>query len=407
MKRLSLILFVLVQFSIGFAQREMELDCDVRPVTSKMIINGRQIFYALPKNVIRIEIEIKKTIQYEGPYSGFALKYLNISEGIVLVDNEFYSIESLNIHRISQPDSNRFFAVSNSNYMGFPALQLNTDGVIVGCNNLEQCEGYNTLTCPLKTPEIELEEFLFTDLGVSPFTMEKKETLYRTVQTDSTPVKVPYTQTKIVSTTMETNAREAASVIRKLRKRRMKLIMGIKDETFAVEGEAMKKMIEELEIYEQQYLELFIGKSIDKSQTYYFDFEPNEESEMEQQIVAWFSKNKGLVLGKPDARKNNYKPLILKAQVRGKLPTPQIQVMDQAQKSPVAIKYGLYYRIPGRIDLALQFENRTLIDQQLEIAQKGVVVPLPVFYLNNSDYSIEFHAETGGIKRIYKNEKNN
>ena len=59
------------------------------------------------------------------------------------------------------------------------------------------------------------------------------------------------------------DAEAAADFIRKLRKRRNKLIYGDGGETFAVEGESMKKMLDALDVYEQKYLELFIGKTIE------------------------------------------------------------------------------------------------------------------------------------------------
>jgi hypothetical protein len=249
--------------------------------------------------------------------------------------------------------------------------------------------------------ETELENFLFLDLGIKSFLEETEETNYKTIQTDSTPIKIPIASSKLVPTSVEVNAESAAEFIRKLRKRRLKLIYGDAGETFAVEGESMKKMVEELDAYEQKYLELFIGKTIERSFTYYFNFVPDDKSDSEQQILAWFSRSKGIELSKSDTRKGDFQALTLTSNLISKIPEPKVQTIDQKQKSSVPVKFGLYYRIPGRVDAILQYGDKTLTRQQIEIAQKGVIIPMPVDYLNSPNYSIEFYPETGALKRIY------
>jgi hypothetical protein len=401
MNRIIVIFLICLNSLSAFSQKELEFSCDVKQVKSKMEIDGKQLFYALPKNSIQVEVEIKKTTQIEGPYSGFALKYLNISEGTIQMDDEFFTLVSAKFHRISQVDSSAFFAVNYEGYGGFPALQLNADGVILGCNVKEPIQGYATAVCAELQIETELENFLFLDLGIKSFLEETEETKYKTIQTDSTPIKIPIASSKLVPTSVEVNAESAAEFIRKLRKRRLKLIYGDSGETFAVEGESMKKMVEELDAYEQKYLELFIGKTIERSFTYYFSFVPDDKSDSEQQVLAWFSRSKGLELSKSETRKGDFQALTLTSNLISKIPEPKVQTIDQKQKSSVPVKFGLYYRIPGRIDAMLQYGDKTLTRQQIEIAQKGVIIPMPVDYLNSPNYSIEFYPETGALKRIY------
>ena len=400
MKQLIILIFLFLQLIPCFSQKGTNASCEVRHVTSKLMIDGRQMFYALPKNIIEIKVVIKKTTQFEGPYSNYAQKYLNITEGVIQMDDEFYTIETVKFDRTSIPDSSRFYSLSYIGYDGLPLLQLNPDGILIGCNVNKTVQGYSTINSPILISEPQTEEFKFTDLGVKPFLVEKKETLYKTVQTDSTTLKVPYTKTKMVSTSDDFNADEIAALIRKIRKRRMKLVMGYKDETFAVDGKSMVKMVEELDELEQMYIELFMGKTIEKTHTYSFSYEPDEDSNAEQKIVGWFSPSKGLNVSKPNIRRSDYQPLVLKSQVIGKVPDSEIKVMNNTQKTPVAIKYGLYYRIPGRIDVSLHVFDKKLASQQWEIAQKGRVIPLPVDYLNDQKYSIEFYPETGALKRI-------
>lgn len=403
MKQILLIIILLIQFITVFSQKEEGADCDVKKVTSKFIIDGRQMFYVLPKNTIRVEVEVKKTIQYEGPYSTFAPKYLNISEGIIQMDAESYSIISVQFSRTSKADSSQYYSITSNGYEDFPMLQLNADGVILGCNLTKPVPDYSTISKPFTATKSKMEDFNFADLGIKPFLVEKEITLYKTVETDSTPQRVSYVQSKIEPTTAEYNAEEAAAFIRKIRKRRMKLVMGLKEEVIEVEGKSMRAMIEELNKYERLYLELFLGKTVEKTDKYYFEFEPNSKSGNEQQNLGWFSQSRGISSVKPDAKRKDFKPLEIKSQTISEMPKSQIQTMDKSGKTPVPIKYGLYYRIPGRIDMSLHYSNKIIARQKWEIAQKGKVLPLPVDYLNNHKYSIEFYPETGALKGIFLN----
>ncbi len=402
MKHFLLFLIFSLVTIYAYSQKDAELNFDVRHVSSKFTLDGHQLFYALPKNKILIELRVKKTVEYAGPYRDYAEKFLNITDNVILADNEYYSIVDVKFHEFSVPDSNQFYVINCTGLTSFPILQLNSEGVILGCNSDTQLAGYSNEIIQMLQPENESPDFGFTDLGIKPFIEDKSETVYRIMQTDSTPTRVPVSQSKMVPTTVEQNADKAAAFIRKLRKRRLKLITGDKEESYVADGQAMKEMIEELDNYEQNYLELFMGKMVESVNNYYFEFNPDEGSEAEQQIIGWFSTNKGIKPNRPDIRRSDYQPLIIKAQTLGKIPETQIQVMDQSQKSPTPIKYGPYYRLPGRIKVSLQFSELTLAQQQFTVAQKGKILALPVAYLNNADYAIEFYPETGALKRIYK-----
>jgi hypothetical protein len=76
--------------------------------------------------------------------------------------------------------------------------------------------------------------------------------------------------------------------------------------------------------------------------------------------------------------------------------------MNNSGKSPVAIRHGLFYRIPAWVNLSLSFTDKVLLSQKMLIAQRGTVAPLPADYLNQGIYEIEFYPDLGSIKRIQK-----
>ncbi len=395
------ILIVSFIFAIQvFSQKPETASCEVRSVSSKLAIDGHQLLYALPKNTIHIAIQLTQTHQTPGPYAEYAKKYLNITDGIIQSENTFYEITHINFEKNSYPDSSCFYNINCFGYLNMPELQLNADGVILGCNLPYSVPDYKIPENLVFNKQKEPESFYFYDLGAIPFVEEKDETTFKTQQTDSTHVKVPVTISKLVATTEENNAMEAADFVRKLRKRRLKLLVGLKDESLAVEGPALQVMVNELEQLEKKYLELFIGKTQIQNINYYFDIEPEASVESEQQILGWFSANSGLVYSKPDIRKSDFKPLLLRSEVVGRIPDLTLQTMDNSTKNPIPIKYGLYYRIPGMISVSLQLADLILAQQKIQIAQKGRIIPLPIDYLTNNQYGIEFYPESGALKKI-------
>lgn len=384
-----------------FAQKETTISNDVRPVNSNIDINGYQLFYSLPKNFIRISINVKQVVQEPGPYAIWSEKYLNISDGVIQDELSYFELESAFLSRYSRPDSACQYAISYSGYGSFPALQLADNGVLMGCNLNYKVQDMTPIPEDKTVFNTEPAPIHFFDLGVIPFVEEKNETLYKMVQTDSTPQRVPYEKVSIEPTSEEHNAKEAADFIRKLRKRRLKLLIGLKDETFVVEGEAMQVMVDELNKLEQQYLELFVGKTVERKFVYSVDFEPDADVQAEQQVVGWFSQTHGFSAEKPDLRKSDFKPLTVSARSLGKLPEVSVQKMDNSGKSPIVIKYGLYYRIPAMVQVSLTYYEKELCTQKILIAQKGVVMPLPADYLNHA-YGIEFNPELGALRQILK-----
>ncbi|MBI9066210.1 MAG: DUF4831 family protein [Salinivirgaceae bacterium] len=401
MKKIYISIIILIACITVYAQKDFHTNIDVRRASVKQVIDGYQLYYSLPKNIIRIELTIKKTNQIAGPYAKYASKYLNISEGYIPMDNEFYEINNIEFQRYSKPDSNQVFVITAKGLGNLPGIQLNEDGVILGCNVGQPLTGYDTKTCQMQTPPVGESEYFFTDFGIKPFLKEKTEKGFRMVQTDSISVKVPYSKESWIEKTDEEIAEEIANLIVKIKKRKLKLLLGDKGEVNALDGLAMEVSMAELEKIENDYLSLFTGITQTSEQKFYFDYDPDIDIEAEQQIVVWFSPSNGLSIRKPEIRKKDFNPIVVKSNVIGKVSSPKIEMMNTSEKTPVPIKYGLYYRIPGRINMSIEYDNNILAKKQMEVTQKGLVVPMPVSYLN-AGFSIQFYPETGGIKSIHE-----
>lgn len=375
------------------AQKENESGFYVNQVQGTLNIDGRQIFYSLPQNALSVSIKISKCTEVKGPYADYAEKYLNITSGVISENKTTYKIESVKVDRSSQIDTSQFYAINFSSFENMPNIQLSSNGTILAYNCKRKIEE------PKKAKkhndiEPETDTYNFYDLGVKPFIMiEELED-----ENDTLEVKKPVKQ-KITIMTAEENAAEAAAFVRKIRKRRLKLAAGITGEANAVDGKAMKTMLEELNSTEDEYLRLFVGHKSEVTYTQTISISPSQLSESDQLTIGYFSKSQGLSQ-KQDAKRSDAYPITLKTSTLSSTPKVSIKEVETSAKSTSNIKYGIYYRIPATVSVSVNCNGATLYSENMAIAQKGIVVPLPAEYLNSNRHSIEFDAETGAIKSI-------
>lgn len=401
MKRLTILLLLLCLTIFVFPQKNNAGKHGVYPINANFQTYGNQVFYALPKNKIKVNLHIKKTKIIQGPYAPYALKYLNISEGIASSDATYYAIQDVSIDRYSIADSSKFYVI-NTEEENMPLISLRADGVIISYN-LKNNEENNVLPEQtfLKSNTIT-QSFSFTDLGVKHFLVREKETSFKSVTTDTGLIKVPFEKITEKSTSEEKNAEEAAAFIRKLRKRRSKLLFGMLDKVVPADGDALQIRVNELKKLEQAYIELFTGKKIESEQVYSFDFEPSDEDDNEQTMLCWFSPQQGINYAKPTLKHDGYEPIFLKITTQNQLPKAQINTIDASSKNS-EITYGLYYRIPAQTSCLLAFQNKILIKKTMQIAQKGRILALPKSYIKNK-FSIAYYPETGAIKFVKEKE---
>jgi len=393
----AITIVTLTSATVAFGQKDVETSYFVTPVQGEINIDGHQVLYSLPANSLMVSLKIEKTVKAKGPYAQYAEKYLNITTGITDETSITYSIENLKVERQSQPDTSLLYAINFTGFDNLPMVQLNADGTILACNCPRLVEGYKPAK-PQNSVEPDAQPINFFDMGVKPFIIDAEE---EESEEDSVEVKKPKMQQPIV-TTEEENAAAAAAFIRKIRKRRLKLVAGMAEETNPVDGKALKLMIQQLDQLEAEYLNLFVGKSAKYVYTQSVMVMPNGTDDTEQITLGYFSKQNGFS-AKQDPKRGDSYPIIMKINTLSSSPKVSIKEVDTSSKSSSSIKYGLYHRIPGTVSISIDCDGLLHHTSQWTIAQKGLVVPMPSEYLTNHKYSIEFDAETGALKRITGN----
>ncbi|MGC9341859.1 MAG: DUF4831 family protein, partial [Bacteroidales bacterium] len=208
---------------------------------------------------------------------------------------------------------------------------------------------------------------VFTDLSVKRNLTEVTDTLYKTIISDSSYVRVPVLRKQREAKTIEQKAEEAANFIIKIRKRRFKLLAG-QYEIFP-EGRALAISVDELDKLEKEYLELFIGKRIKQTFRRSFVITPESLKSEQNFVVARFSPFTGVV----DAEGSSETPLNLEVAPLGKLKSlgTTIQPYQTAENT-------LIYRIPDLADVTLSIQSEVLYQGRMQIYQAGEKVGYPV-----------------------------
>ncbi len=378
--------------TVAMAQKDAESFIQVNSIKGNSFSsNGRQIVYSLPQNYFSITFNVKKVVKVAGPYANWAEKYLNITSDVITSNETNYAIEDVKINRFSVPDSSNRYAISYSNQDLAPAITLASNGMIATCNAHADITVNEPDIITVNQLENNNIEARFFDLGVKSFMCEEGDDEEN--EADSLENKKP---TTIIPKTDEQNAEDAASFIRKLRKRRLKLAVGMSGEVNSYDGLAMQTMLAEIDKLEKSYIELFVGRVIESHYTETFTIAPTSSTEVEQRHIVWFSPSQGFTV---NARKSDAVDIQLKITTLSSKTDVERQTTDASSKSSSAIRYGLYYREPAIAVLSIDCPNVLRFRTQTTIAQKGSVLSLPADYFNHK-YSIVFDTETGALKSI-------
>ena len=225
----------------------------------------------------------------------------------------------------------------------------------------------------MKGPALESDfkrDYLrYVDLGVDGNFEKRTETMYKTLVTDTSYVRVPVQRSIVEQKSPLRKAEEAADFVLELRNRRFEMLTG-EYEVFP-NGEAMAAAIEKLDQLEESYLTLFAGKTISRMGKRAYFIVPETGSSPSRYRLDMFSSQLGFVpaeLMEGDPLEVQIKPLgiinALDGQVSG---NPEERGYDK-----------LYYRLPDVVELKVKLGGDVLSTQRISIFQSGAVITSPI-----------------------------
>ena len=315
------------------------------------------IIYSLPSTTIALEVEAEHESFIAGPYAKYAQKYLGIDARTESADT--YTISSIKMSPYIEADPTVRVAINLGTAKNPAANFLNfcSQGLIIASDS------YTGKPSQWRFPSVANAD-QFASSGATSNFDSKTTTLYKTVKTASGLERVPVQQTQVVEKSLEKKAEETASLIFALREKRMDIITGNTDATYS--GEAMGAAIEEITRLEQEYLTLFLGKSIKDTQRVVFDVVPKATNANQMYIAFRISDTQGLL----PASNMGGRPIVLELQ---KESTPVV-----ASENTASPKGRIYYRVPATMLVKVLDGQKLLLQSRMPVYQLGETVSFPL-----------------------------
>lgn len=316
------------------------------------------ITYSLPMTTITLEVEAIQEKFYAGPYAKYAEKYLGIEARTESKDT--YTLGEIEMIPCIEADPSVRVAVNLGTSKNASANFLNfcSQGLIITSDSYTGKEAQWRFPSAADNSE-------FASSGATSNLDSRTTTLYKSVKTASGLEKVPVQQTQVVEKSVERKAEETAAMIFRLRQKRLDIITGDTDATYS--GEAMAAAIGEITRLEQEYLSLFIGKSLVDEQTVVFDVVPKAENGGNQMYIAFrLSDTQGLV----PASNMSGRPIVLELQQDG---TQSAGVSEVAASA----KGKIYYRQPATMLVKLLDGQKLIMQSRVPVYQLGQTLSFP------------------------------
>lgn len=323
--------------------------------------NNFGITYSLPKTSLVVDAEVTKVTCKAGPYYQYAEKYLGVKDAIT-EDKVYYELGKTRLINHGIPDEANTYIVEFKQGTVAPYAYLTEEGLLCSIN------------AEYTPVESELDA------------VKKKKGQQEKVTDTSV-----FSEELLMAGSTARQAEIAAKQIYRIRESRMNILTGEAD-NLPPDGEAMKLVIQQLEEQEKALSNLFTGIRI--KETEHFEVTVIPHDDLENEILFRFSKQIGIVdiddLGGAPVYMN------LKATERAPMLEPK-----EAEKKEKSLK-GIVYNVPGKADIEIFMNKKTLYKGEAQITQFGTREGLaPVMFEDKkAPVKVTFYPETGAIKQI-------
>jgi hypothetical protein len=329
---------------------------------SKALSNSggpKTLVYSLPKTRIDIQLQVTKIKTIAGPYAAYAERFLTLA-GAPTNDSEVYEITKVDIIPVNEPDPDHFYAISFNSY---PAnlsnlFTMTQEGLMLDLQN-----SWNAVSHEFESKYsgsgINFERSIY-----EPNIVEKIDTVYKTVLTDASFVKVPIYKKSMEIKNEEDKARNMADLILKIRKRRLKLMMG--EYEYHPDGAALKAIVEELGKQETELMSHFIGKKITETAHYTYSIMPDGTASKE---LVWFSPEKGI----SETSKAGANAVSIFVVAKDVVSTPAAG--KELEKSA---SNSIFFRSPVINNITVKLGNTVLANAKVPVYQSGKLQIMPV-----------------------------
>jgi len=371
------------------------LSCDaqkqsikVTPLKEVKSALQNSMFYYLPKNVIVVEIDATQTISFKGPYHQFTERYLGFKN--LTNENKInWKIDKVDLSSYPVADTTYCYVIENIGNTSAHLVSLTEDGLLRGIN-IDPVQENLYVTYEHKNINDEITNSI-SDAPDSVNYFSAEDTMF---------FRVPLLKKNLELRSKEEQASDIANLILSIRDDRNALIVGEADTKSMPDGQALAVMINELNRLENQYLSLFVGKTIKKSYKYRFEFTPGESKPFVQKNLCRFSGYSGILSTKI------FKGLPITIEVTSENSSASIKKFNNDQDwfwridNKKKNEKGLYYKIPESASVKIVLGKDIIAQRDMILGQYSSEAYLPLYLLKTPSYRIDFIPEYGCLKSI-------
>lgn len=313
--------------------------------------NRQNLTYSLPMTEGEVKVEYDRVVFTQGVFWQYAERYLGKVD-VITENSEYYELKSVSLRTRAVADEQKTFELPAAKSL--PHIRLNGKGLLVAVGDIDVPATKAKDVQPAAEPE------------------KKKCAMLS-----------PLTEEQLRTGSMAKMAENTAKMIYRIREDRLNLMTG---ETEAADGEALKTMLRKLEQTEHQLTELFTGTR--KVEHHSAALPLNVAQDASEAVLFRFSRYSGVV----DADDLAGEPVYCDVTTRG-------VAYSEVKKTTKPVKGALYYNQPGAANVKITYRGAVLIEQRIDVAQLGVVRPLPLMVLK-SGHGVLLNTSTGAIKEI-------
>lgn len=302
-------------------------------------LEAQDLFYYLPRTVIKLELTIEETQYHIGPYAEYATELLG-TNAYIKENKTILAIKDIDIQLGSEPDYDAayFIDYDEKSKEPFPNIILEPDGIIkaVGYDNLNSNFLVGRNYVDYNSYELkQTEPVSFIEVLDNQKDDDDDEEEGR-----STPKKL----------TKSDRAKLAIENIDKIRSAYLDLISGINETNY---GNTISYMAENLQNIENEYVSLFKGKKIVNTYKKCFYIKPNK-NDANASITCGKLDNGDIIKIQFETKNTNSNQHSLSGDVPN---------TEQPNK--------VFYRIPALTNVSITSGKETLLNKTLIISQFG------------------------------------
>lgn len=330
---------------------------------SILMADAQTVIYSLPSTTIHLEVEAVNETFTPGIYCKYAKKYLGID--VPQKADIKHHLLNVRLTPLIEADKNNTYIINLDAVKGNNAaanfINFSSQGLVILSDENKGNDGEWRFPSLVNAENINAQE-------VTENLTSTETTLYKNVKNAQGEYdRVAIRQSQVVEKSLESKAKEAASMIFSLRSKRMDIITGNTDATYS--GEAMQAAIDELLRMEEECMALFIGNTVATKQKQNFDVVPSDEKENEIKIAFRISDSDGLT----PADNISGKPIVI--EIIPEIPENDEPVNKREQKNRQGL---IYYRTPSICKVNLLDGQKVLLQTRIPIYQKGENMTFPL-----------------------------